>query len=148
MYADDGMYQISSNNRTWNQDKVEHMFWKINAYLNANGLQVNQSKTNLSEFMTWQKRARTQGLSPELTVVEEVKDRTGISRYEDKHITDKESCIILGLNLKTNLTWDSHLNSGKRAILPAGRKQIGLLSRISCNISKKVKLQLVNAITI
>ena len=54
MYADDGMYQISRNSRTWNQDKIEHMFWKINAYLNANGLQVNQSKTNLSEFMAWQ----------------------------------------------------------------------------------------------
>ena len=45
MYADDGQYQISSNNRDQNQDKLERNFWEIRNYLNANGLNVNQSKT-------------------------------------------------------------------------------------------------------
>ena len=138
MFADDGMFQISSNNRTWNQDRIELMFWRITAYLNANGLQVNQSKTNLSEFMMRQKCARIKGLPPDMTVKEEVKDRAGNLKMEDKHITDKDNCRILGLTLKTNLTWESHLNTSKKAILPAVRRQIGFLSKLSYNMSKKV----------
>ena len=58
MYADDGMYKISSNCRDTNQDTLERNFWRIKSFLNANGLKVNESKTKLTEFMSRQKRIR------------------------------------------------------------------------------------------
>ena len=58
MFADDGMFQYSSNSRNMNQEKIETNFWKIKAYLNANGLQVNEDKTNLTEFMCQQKKIK------------------------------------------------------------------------------------------
>ena len=98
MYADDGQLQISSNSRNHNQDKVERNFWEICSYLNANGLQVNQSKTNLTEIMVHQKRTKTGGIPPDLTVVEEVIDKNGATKSQDKHITDNISCRILRSN--------------------------------------------------
>ena len=53
---------------------------------------------------------------------------------------------MLGLILRNNLNWDSHLTSGKGALLPALRRQIGLITRISHNMSQKVRLNLVNCL--
>ena len=73
MYADDGtIWYIASNSRDQNQDKIEQIFWKLKNYLNANGLKINESKTKLTEFMTRQKRVRTKGIPPDLTIQEEV----------------------------------------------------------------------------
>ena len=45
IYADYGIYIVSSNRRNWNQDRVEEYFWRIKNYLNGNGLQLNETKT-------------------------------------------------------------------------------------------------------
>ena len=56
IYADDGEYQISSNSRDLNQDKIENNFFNVYSFLSANGLQVNASKTTVTEYMSYQKR--------------------------------------------------------------------------------------------
>ena len=63
--------------------------------------------------MTKQKRARLQGVPPELTISEKFTsgDRTW---FEDKLLTDNSKNRFLGLNFMNNLTWDAHLLSGKK----------------------------------
>ena len=148
MYADDGQMQISSNDRDYNQDVLEKNFWEIRNYLNANGLSVNEGKTKLTEFMSYQKRTRTKGIPPDLTISEVIKDKQGRLRTQDKLLTDTVDCRMLGLPLKNNLTWDQHLNNGKKALLPALRRQIGSITRIGQNMSKKARLNLVNALVL
>ena len=127
-------------------NKIDQNFWKIKNYLNANGLQVNEGKTSLTEFMVYQKRTKTKGIPPDLTVQEKVKDRQGRTTLQDKLISDSSSCRMLGLNMGTNLTWESHLISGRKALLPALRRQVGLISKIGQNMSKKARLNLANSL--
>ena len=148
MYADDGMYLVSSNSGGRNQDRIETIFWRLKDFLNANSLQVNESKTGLTEFMSHQKRSKTEGIPPDLTVTEEIVDRHGNQRTEDRLITDKPVCRLLGLSLQNNLTWDAHLTSGPKALLPAVRRQLGMLSKINGSISCKARLQLVNSLAL
>ena len=143
IFADDAEFLIASNNRNWNQTRIEDRFDKIVDYLNANGLAVNQSKTGLTEYMTRQKRAKTPGIPPELTVREIVD-----GKLTNEHITDKVWSRILGGNLKNDLTWDAHLETGKKPILPAVRRQLGALSKLRNSISTKGKLQLVNGLVV
>ena len=147
MYADDGQLQISSNSRDYNQDRLDNNFWEVCDFLSA-GLLVNQSKTKLTEFMSHQKRAKTKGIPPDITIQEEVTDRRGRLKIQDKLIMDTTDCKMLGLTMKNNLNWDSHLNTGKGALLPALRRQIGLISRIGRNMSQAARLNLVNCLVV
>ena len=110
-------------------------------------LEVNEAKTCLTEFMVCQKRAKIQGVPPELTVQEKFSKNSQI-QYRDKHITDKNYTRLLGLNIQNNGSWDSHLSTGKRALLPACRKIIGMLTKIKASLSTKTRLKLVNALII
>ena len=148
MFADDGQYAIASDSRHWNQERIEESFWMIRDFLNANGLHVNEGKTSLTEFMARQKRVRTIGIPPDLTVTCEVKDRNGDLRMEDRLITDSSTCRLLGMTLQSNLTWDSHLSVGKKAVIPAVRRNLGMISKVCKHISKKGRLQLANALAI
>ena len=96
--------------------------------------------------MTHQKRCKIPGIPTDLTVEEVIKDRNGRERTVDKLITDKKNCRMLGLNIQNNLTWEAHLSTGVKSLLPAVRKRLGMLSRLRDNISKKGKLQLVNCL--
>ena len=145
MYADDGHFQFASNNRGQNQDKLDEIFWKIRNYLNANGLLMNESKTSLSEFMSYQKRTKTSGIPPDITVRELTIDKEGNSKLQDELISDKGWCRLLGINLTNNQSWEGHLISGKKSLLPMIRKQIGMISRISGNMNRNARLKLVNA---
>ena len=147
-YADDSQYQLASNSRGWNQDKIDSTFWRLGDFLNANGLQVNQGKTVLVEFMSHQKRAKTNGIPPDLTVREEVTSRTGRKTWQDRLITDRTSHRVLGLVLQNNLSSDAHLSSGSKAMLPAVRRQLGLLSRLRPNMSKKAFSLLVSSLAL
>ena len=148
IYADDEQFMISSNNRDKNQDYLEKCFWRIGDWLNTNGLRLNESKTSLTEFMAHQKRAKTKGIPPDLTVEEEVTDRAGRTKMEDKLISDSRHCRLLGMNMQNNMSWDAHLSSEQKAILPAIRRQLGLISTISRFMSKKARLQLVNSLAL
>ena len=141
MYADDSQFMTASRSRTSNQKRLETSFIRINDFLSSNGLELNQGKTTLTEFMTCQKRTRLPG-NPPVLLVDEWKE----GRYNDKLIPDKIYTRILGSNLKNNLNWDSHLLIGEKAILPATRKLIGALSTLRQHLSKKAKLKLVNAL--
>ena len=96
--------------------------------------------------MVYQKRTKTRGIPPDLTVSEEIKDRQGRTTTQDKLISDSSSCRMLGLNMGNNLTWESHLISGRKALLPAPRRQVGMISRIGQNMSKKARLNLTNSL--
>ena len=103
-------------------------------------MEVNQSKTTLTEYMTHQKRAKTRGIPPELTIIEKKR-----GKQTNGHITDSIYCRFLGANLKQNLLWDSHLNTGKRAVLPAVRRHLGGIYSLKESLSFKAKLQLANS---
>ena len=132
IFADDLLYLFSSNNRALNQQRIDDKFIQIRDFLNSNGLQINEAKTFLTEFMTAQKWARLRGIPPELTVVEKAVDKSDPTRvvFKDKHITDSKCSRTLGLNLTNNLSWEGHIVSGKKAILPGARRQLGRLYRL------------------
>ena len=104
LYADDGLYVTSSKSRNRNQDNIEDRFHRIKDYLNAHGLQINQGKTTLTEVMSSQKRAKINGIPPDLTATEMVK-----GKIQDKHIMDSQNFRILGINIKNNLSWGGSL---------------------------------------
>ena len=140
IFADDAQYSNVSKNRRTNQERIEMNFIRIFNFLNSCGLEVNQSKTSLTEYMTRQKRVRMPGDPPQLTVVENI-DGT----FVEKCVTDKVYSRILGGNIRNDLTWTSHLSTGKRALLPAVRKQLGALHSLRQSLSMKAKLQLANS---
>ena len=140
IFADDAHYATVHGNRNVNQERLEVNFDTIVNYLNSMGLEVNQSKTCVTEFMTKQKRAKLTGIPPDLTVT--VLTETGT---QSEHITDKISCRILGANLRNNLSWDSHLSSGTKAILPAIRRKLGALNSLRYSLPRNAKLKLANS---
>ena len=143
VYADDAEFTTTSKSRMSNQLRIENMYTTIVDFLNSNGLEVNAGKTTLTEYMTHQKHAKSRGIPPDLTV-EELKG----NRMVDTHITDSVYTRFLGANLRNNLSWDSHLLSGKHAILPAVRKQLGAISSLRHCLSKRAKLQLANSFVV
>ena len=132
---------VTSNDRNQNQVSLIRNFERIVEFLNANGLSVNQGKTGLTEYMSKQKRGRLRGQPSELRVTEIV-DNTEV----EKVISDVSYCRILGMNLKNNQSWEAHLTTGKKAILPAVRRQLGVLQSLRHVLSSKAKLQLVNSL--
>ena len=73
-------------------------------------LKVNESKTKLTEFMSRQKKDKTKGIPPDITIQEEITDKRGRTKIEDKLITDTGSCKMLGVKLQGSLSWETHLN--------------------------------------
>ena len=109
-YADDAQYLTVSNSRMRNQIQIEETFDRLIAFFNANGLEVNQAKTTLTEYMSKQKRARLRGIPPELTVDERKGDI-----IQEKLITDDRMNGMLGLTLQNNLSWEGHLVGGEKS---------------------------------
>ena len=72
--------------------------------------------------MIKQKRGRTQGNPPELTILN--KDDI------PETIKDSKECRILGMNIKNDLTWTSHLETGCKSLLPSLRKTLGAIRSI------------------
>ena len=126
---------------------IEKSFWNFKSFLNANGLKVNESKTKLTEFMTRQKRVRTRGILPDLTIQEETTNKRGITRTEDKLISDVGHCKMLGIQLQNSLSWEKHL-IGKKSLLPKTRSLIGRLYKICHNMSRKARAQVVTSLVV
>ena len=135
---DDATVIYSSNSRTENQEKLESHLKCVSNFLSANKLSVNQEKTTVTEVMLHQKRSKISGHPPSLTV----KDKKG----KDKIISSGKYTRILGGNIADNLTWNYHLESGKEAVLPKVRKQIGALNLIAKSIPKSSRLMLANGL--
>ena len=121
-YADDTTFIISNKYRANNQTSLVRNLDEVSLYLSDNNLQINQSKTSITEVMIAQKRGKTPGLPPSLTV-----------RKDDgtlKSITDSQHTRILGANLENNMLWQSHLETGTKALFPSIRRQLGRLKSL------------------
>ena len=56
--------------------------------------------------------------------------------YKDNHIMDKLVTQLLRMNLQNNLSYNAHLTSGKKPLLLACRRLVGLLARLGSNLSQ------------
>ena len=150
VFADDSMYIHSGKHRVVNQERITANFLRIKNFLNDNGLQINDGKTFLTEYMSKQKRGKLKGEPPKLEVnVRKVdKDNPGQIKLENKTIEDSKISRTLGLNLQNSLSWEAHLSTGDKAVLPAARKQLGRLYKLRDSLSTRVKLMLVNSLVL
>ena len=69
MYADDATYQVDNKRRQMNQIKLDENFLRIRDYMNNNELSMNMGKTTITEYMVCQKKGKTPGLPPKLTIM-------------------------------------------------------------------------------
>ena len=126
VYADDCTYLVSDKNRVENQRKLNLNLAKLEIFMNSNDLVLNTSKSAVLELMIKQKKGRTLGdPPPHLIVVNPQKPG------EHLKISDSKKFRILGANFQPNLSWQAHLETGSKAILPAIRKLLGSLQQMS-----------------
>ena len=137
-YADDATLVVSSSTRQENQRKIDNAMDKVTKFLNCNELTMNKGKTNILECMVWQKRARLLDPPPKLEILEQ-NGRTKIIKTQD-HIR------LLGANYSQNMTWNHHMETGDKAILPDIRKTLGGLKFISKQIPATSRLKLANSL--
>ena len=121
-YADDANYLITNKHRQDNQQRLINSSESLSLYLNSNGLTINLDKTKLVEVMIAQKRGKTKGEPPQLTVLN--------SSQQAELISDSSSCRVLGMNIQNNLTWKAHLETGTKSLLPSLRKSLGMLNNL------------------
>ena len=117
VFADDAQYMITNTRRRLNQDRIEEVFTKLKNYFEDNGLQINATKTSITEHMTRQKRTKIGGTPTDLTVTEKIKTKDGKIQIHDKLITDKTNYRYLGLNFSNNGLWDPHVDTGTKPLL-------------------------------
>ena len=65
---------------------------------------------------------------------------------EEKIIKPENYVRLLGINIEQNLSWNSHLIKGEKALLPALRQQLGSLKHISGQIPFKSRRALANGL--
>ena len=76
---------------------------------------VNMSKTSMLESMVKQKCVQIKGFQLRLVTIKE--------DGSEKIILPETNICLLGVNLEQNLSWNSHLLTVKKSLLPALRKQ-------------------------
>ena len=146
VFADDAQFLITNSRRRLNQDRIEEIFTKLKNYFEDNGLQINPTKTSISEHMTRQKRTKLGGTPTDLTVTEKVTSKDGKIQVHDKLITDKSNYRYLGINFSNNGLWDPHIDTGTKPLLQNLRRQLGMLSRLRGCTTSRIRLQLVNSL--
>ena len=146
VFADDAQYVISNKKRKENQEKIEEIFTKLRNFFEDNGLQINASKTSITEHMMRQKRTRFEGIPTDLTVTDMVKTKKGDWIEVENLITDKEKYRYLGLNFQNNGIWEAHITTGKKPLLQNLRRQLGMITKIGHCTSSKIRLQIVNTL--
>ena len=139
IYADDLTYVIGNRQRHRNQSRIRECLDEMSVFLQDNFLVLNLPKTSLTEVMISQKRTQTSGTLPSLVVN---------NGTEDKLVEDKSYTWILGANLQSNMSWQAHLKTGKKALLPGVRKQLGLLKHIGKLVPKSSWLTLATGLIV
>ena len=139
VYADDLTLTVANKLRQENKLRITDSLENISNFLNDNFLAINLPKTTLTEVMISQKRVRTPGLPPSIVV------RDG---QIDKTVVDKGFTRILGANIERNMSWQSHLETGPKSLLPAVRRQLGHLSHIGKLIPVKSRLALATGLIV
>ena len=127
-YADDSTYQVANKHREANQSKLTDNLNRLGDFLIANQLIINKDKTQIMEIMVRQKCCKLPKNPPKLEVLNR--------EQEIETVMDPESCRILGLNLQKDLSWNSHLESGKKPLLPSLRRTIGQLRNLGRKIPR------------
>ena len=125
-YADDTTFHIGNKSRIIIQNKISENLNKLGEFMTANQLSINKDKTQVEEIMIKQKRSRQPGIPPKLQVPNQ---NQGIDI-----IATKGHCRILGMNLQENLTWNAHLETGEKSLLPSLRRSIGALRNLGKTI--------------
>ena len=133
-YADDAMILFSSNSRVLNQLKIEMNLNKMKSFLNSNNLSLNMSKTKLIEIMIKQKRTHAAGSPPSLLTI----GQDG----QQKVIGAEKNLRILGGNFQDNLSWQAHLMTGDKAILPVIRQKLGALRYMGKHLPRASRMTL------
>ena len=118
-YADDATFITTDKLRQTNQVRLRENIENLKIFLETNELTVNADKTKIVEIMIQQKRTRTPGEPPSLTVMS--------NQGNIETIHDSKYCRVLGLNLQNNMTLNSHLETGSKSLLPSLRKNLGAL---------------------
>ena len=139
-YADDASVIFASNSREQNQEKLITHLKRTTTFLNRNKLNLNKTKTTISELMTSQKRTRLTGSPPVLMVLG--------ANNEQKRIEVRNYTRLLGCSIGQNLGWSEHLETGEKALLPRLRKQLGSLKLLARELPTKSKLLLSNGLII
>ena len=67
---------------------------------------------------------------------------------EEKVVKPTNYIRLLGVNWEQNFTWNSHISTGEKALLPATRRQLGALKYISGLVPLKSKLLLANSLIV
>ena len=137
IYADDLTYTIANRQRQDNSRRLRTVIDDICSLLQDNHLVINLPKTSLTEVMISQKRTHTQGTPPSLDLIDGDTVKT---------VKDKQYTRILSANIQSNLCWQTHMESGKKALLPAVRAQLGNLRHIGRFIPKPSRLNLANGL--
>ena len=119
VYADDSTFVIGNKIRNLNELALKRALNDLNSFIQDNQLSLNLAKTGISEQMIHQKKSKTPGNPPTLTVIGE--------NGEDKEVKDSQYLRILGANVQSNLGWQKHLEGGDKALLPAVRSSLGQL---------------------
>ena len=146
VFADDAQFIISNKKRKENQERIEEVFTKLRNFFEDNGLQINASKTSITEHMTRQKRTKIEGIPTDLTVTDYLKTNKGDWVQVENLITDKDKYRYLGLNFQHNGNWEAHITTGKKPLLQSLRRQLGMITKLENCTSKKIKLQIVNTL--
>ena len=68
-HVDDTTYQVDNKRRQLKQTKLDENLLSIHEYMNNNELSMNMGKMTITEYMVCQKKGKTPGLPPKLTVV-------------------------------------------------------------------------------
>ena len=123
-YVDDITLVVANKSRTNNQLKLNINLARLEAFLSSNELVVNVDKTAIQEAMIKQKKGRTKGDPPHL-IVEDPKSPGNLIK-----IADSKELRLLGANFQPNMNWQSHLVTGKKAVFPQIRKQLGALKQM------------------
>ena len=134
LYADDLTYIVGSRNREDNQRSIRRNLVEIGLFLDENELAINQPKTQLTECMLKQKKGRTPGIPPSLFV----EKSPGVV----EEVSDKKYSRVLGANIQSNLLWQEHLETGKKALFPGIRRHLGMLKHLGRLIPLKSRLSL------
>ena len=137
-YADDSTYSVGSRKRSDNEKNMKRALNEIQNYLTDNKLFLNKPKTQITEVMIQQKRGKTNGQLPTLTVTND--------NGENKIIQDSKYMRVLGSNIAQNMLWKTHLEAGKKALLPQARKTLGLLRHLGNLIPYRSRRNLANGL--
>ena len=139
-YADDASCVIETKTRQMSQENVTNITEKMQNFLNSQELSVNIAKTNILESLVKQKRTKLKGTQPQIVTLND--------KGEEKVVKPTKYIRLLGVNWEQNLSWNSHISTGEKALLPATRRQLGALKYISGQVPLKSKLLLANSLIV